>query len=197
MVAKLQSACPAPTDRERIWSSVRELGQNGESFTSADIARKTGLDRRKGKIGEYLTSLERGGFIRAVSERRIGTFLRYTLANDVGVEAPRVNSKGDLLPPSGRNRMWKTMRILGTFTARELAHAASVPGAPIAVGDAEYFCSWLCRGGYLRGSIKRWAFVPAMNTGPKAPQILRVKKLYDPNRDAVVYESSPQGRDDL
>lgn len=192
MAANLQSSAPAPTDRERIWAAIREMRE----FTSLDLARKTGLDSRRDLIRDYLAGLERAGFIRVSVERRRGSLNRYALANDAGVNAPRVNKAGGILPPSGRNRMWKTMRILGTFTARELASAASLADAPVAVSEAEYYCAWLCRGGYLRGDGKRWVFIPAMNTGPKAPQILRVRKLYDPNRDTVVYESAPKERDD-
>lgn len=193
----LQSASPAPTDRERIWAAIRALARSGKEITTFSVCRKTGLDRRTGKVGEYMTSLERGGFLRVVSERKPGMFLRYALARDVGVDAPRVTGKGELLPSPGRTRMWRAMRILQTFTLAELVNAASLPEAPIADSEAETYCNWLRRGGYLRGENGRWAFVPAMNTGPKAPQILRVKKLYDPNRDAVVCESAAQGRDDL
>ncbi|WP_298034178.1 hypothetical protein [uncultured Desulfovibrio sp.] len=193
----LQSASPAPTDRERIWAAIRALARSGKEITTANVCRKTGLDRRTGKVGEYMTSLERGGFLRVVSERKPGMFLRYALARDVGVDAPRVTGKGELLPPSGRTRMWRAMRILQTFTLAELVNAASLPEAPIADSEAETYCNWLRRGGYLHGGKGRWAFVPAMNTGPRAPRILRVSRLYDPNRDAVIYESAAQGRDDL
>ena len=196
MVAKLQIASPAPTDRERIWVAIRELGKSGGTFTSLDVARLSGVDRSKGKIKAYLAGLDRAGFIRAIMRQR-GAYSVYELVNDCGVDAPRINTRGRILPPSGRNRMWKAMRILGTFTTRELVYAASIPDAPVAEQEADYYCKYLCRGGYLRGGKGRWAFIPAMNTGPKAPQILRVQKLYDPNKDAVMYESAPQGRDDL
>ena len=220
MPAKLESSVPAPTDRERVWAAIREL----RNFTSFDIALKTRLPRRGGVIPEYLKGLERAGFLRVVSggregdppvadaggtegaalrpERKRGAPNHYELARDVGVEAPRVNKQGGILAPSGRTRMWKAMRILGSFTARELALVASLPDSPVAVAEAEYYCNWLCKGGYLRGSEskdfggRRWTFIPAMNSGPKAPQILRVKKLYDPNRNAVVCEGEAKGRDD-
>lgn len=192
MAAKLESSAPAPTDRERIWTAIRELG----AFTSLDIALKTRIPRAGGKINEYLLGLEKAGFIRAASEKKRGVTNRYELVNDVGVNAPRVGKGGRLLPPSGRSRMWKTMRILKTFATRELVSAASLPDAPVALGEAEYYCLWLARGGYLRGDGKRWHFIPAMDTGPRAPQILRVKKLYDPNRNAVMCEGPANGRDD-
>lgn len=203
MSTRLELSTPAPTDRERVWSTIREFARSGQVFTSLDLSLKTRLSRRDSALGEYLTGLERAGFIQVVSGKKRGTFNVYELIRDVGVEAPRVNKAGGLLPPSGRTRMWKNMRILGTFSARELASASSLDGAPVAVSEAEYYCNWLCRGGYLRSNggaasaSRRWTFLAGMNTGPKAPQILRVKKLYDPNRDAVVCESASKGGDDL
>jgi hypothetical protein len=191
-MANLASSSPAPTDRERIWALIREI----KTFTSRDIALKTRIPRSGGAIRDYLAALEKAGFVRVLAEKKRGVFNLYELARDIGVEAPRVNKDGGILPPSGRTRMWKTMRILGTFTARELASAASLEGAPVAVDEAEYYCMWLRKGGYLRGDKKRWAFVSAMNTGPKAPQILRVKRLYDPNRNVIVCEARDQGRNE-
>lgn len=193
MAAELKSSCPAPTDRERIWAAIRDL----KTFTHFDLALKVRLARKSSAIVDYLKGLEKAGFVRVVSERKRGVSNRYELANDVGVNAPRVTKAGGVLPPSGRTRMWKAMRILKTFNVRELANAASIADAQVSVAEAEYYARWLCRGGYLRAAGKRWTFIPAMDTGSKAPQILRVKKLYDPNRDAVVCESAPQGRDDL
>jgi hypothetical protein len=197
MAIELKSSCPAPTDRERIWAAIRELGQDNQVFTSLDLALKTHITRRCSALGEYVRGLEKAGFLRVVSSRKRGASNQYELVRDVGVTAPRVTRAGEVLPPSGRTRMWKAMFRLKTFTAQELAEVASLAEARIAVSEAEYYCEWLCRGGYLRGSKTRWTLIPAMYTGPKAPQILRVKKLYDPNRDAVVCETEPKGRDDL
>lgn len=203
MTARLESSAPAPTDRERIWAAIREFARAGKDFTRLEIALATRLPSRGSAMSDYLKGLERAGFVGVVSEKKRGVSHLYTLLRDAGVDAPRVNKAGGILQPSGRSRMWKTMRILGTFSARELASAASLKDAPVAVAEAEYYCNWLCRGGYLRSNggtastSRRWTFLAAMNTGPKAPQILRVKKLYDPNRDAVVCESELKGGDDL
>lgn len=186
----LTLSCPAPTDRERIWAAIRELRE----FTQLEVAVKSNVDRRNGKIRDYLVGLVRAGIVERLTHTRYDS--RYRLARDMGVNAPRVRKTGVMLPPSGRNRMWRAMRILKTFTARELAQAASLEQAPVAVSEAESYCAWLARGGYLRGVGKRWNFVPGRDTGPKAPQILRVRQLYDPNTDKIVYRCHAEGRDD-
>lgn len=190
MVAKLTLSCPTPTDRERIWTAIRDLRE----FTQLEVAVRAKLDSRNSKIKDYLVGLVRAGIVECLSRAHSGN--RYRLARDMGVNAPRVRKDGVMLPPSGRNRMWRAMRILKTFTPRELAQAASLEDASVAVGEAESYCAWLGRGGYLRGDGKRWTFIPGRNTGPKAPQILRVRQLYDPNLDKVVYRCRAEGRDD-
>lgn len=189
-MAHLISSIPAPTDRERLWALIRDMRR----FTRLELAVKAGISRQN-IVGEYVQGLERAGFLRVVSERKPGSHYVYELANDVGVNAPRVSKQGAVLPASGRTRMWKSMRILQVFTIAELVQAASLDVAPVAVAEAEYYCAWLAKGGYLRGDGRRFTFIPAMNTGPKAPQILRVKKLYDPNRDTVAYVGEPKGSD--
>jgi hypothetical protein len=175
----LELAAAALTDRERIWTAIREL----KTFDARDLGRKTGLDRRKKSVfRDYLSALHLGGFITPSGVRiEPRAPIIWKLIKDTGVDAPRVRKDGTVLPPSGRQRMWNAIRILKGFTATGLASIASLPGHAIAGSEAEYYCRWLEKGGYLRRSRDFWVFVPAMFTGAKAPQVLRVKALFDPN----------------
>jgi len=186
------------TDRERLWAAMRDL----RVFTIRDLCRavNTGKDRdaaiSDSKAKDYLAGLVRAGIVgKGLAVRFEPT--RFELINDTGVRAPRVRKDGTMLPESGRNRMWKAMQILGEFSPRELVHAASIPGAAVAHSEAKSYCGWLARGGYLVQSGERFRFIRARFTGCKAPQILRVKQLFDPNTDKVVYACDPEGRDDL
>lgn len=193
-MALLTSSTPegALTDREKLWAAMREL----RTFTIAELSLKSKVDRRTCKARDYLTGLVRAGIVDVVHYGP-GRFSTYTLIKDCGVCAPRVRKNGALLPDSGRTRMWRAMPILGVFSIRELANAASLNDALIAYEEAKSYCCWLARGGYIRKvDPATYRFVPARNTGPKAPQILRVKQLYDPNTDKVVTASPPEGRDD-
>lgn len=152
----------------------------------------------RARMRDYMTGLVKAGILSVAYGARVGLPATYTLARDCGVCAPRVRKDGALLPDSGRTRMWQAMHILGTFSVRELAAAASLQDAPVAYSEAETYCRWLCRGGYLQQIGKlAWRAIPARHTGPKAPQILRVKQLYDPNTARVVLSNDPEGRDDL
>ena len=186
------------TDRERLWAAMRTLAV----FTIADLCLRVNTGRSRdeaisrGKARDYLCGLVRAGIV-AKSESKPFIHATFELMRDMGVRAPRVRKNGVILPDSGRTRMWKAMQILGEFSPRELMHSASLPGAEIAYNEAKGYCSWLSRGGYLVQTKERFRFVRARNTGAKAPQILRVKQLLDPNTGKVVYSSDPEGRDDL
>ena len=194
----LTLATPAPTDREKMWAAMRQE----KVFTQALIARLAGCG--KSKVQDYMQALVAAGIVRAQgTKRQVFVKTWYELVRDTGVDAPRVRKDGTLLPPSGRTRMWNAMRALKMFTDAELAQAAGLPDAPIAVSEAAYYCRWLKQGGYLGGGFREsswdsacWVFVPAKFTGAKAPQVLRIKALFDPNLGEVVCQATPEGRDD-
>jgi hypothetical protein len=185
------------TDRERLWTAMREL----RVFTISDLCRAVniGKDRdatvSESKAKDYLRGLVLAGIVSKAPLVRFEP-TRFELINDTGVRAPRVRRDGTILFESGRNRMWKAMRVLGEFSPRELMHAASLPASGISFSEAKGYCYWLARGGYLVQSGNRFRFIRSRFTGSKAPQILRLKQLFDPNTGKVVYSSDPDGRDD-
>lgn len=181
------------TDRETIWTVIRSQSQ---PWTLADIAIRSKCEH--GKVRDYVRSLVRAGIVAVQTPFQRHTPTHFILAEDRGVDAPRVRKDGSPLPPTGRARMWKAMRILKVFTETELAEHASLPEAPVAEGEVHTYCLWLARGGYLRsgGERDRWSFIPGRYTGAKAPQVLRIKQLYDPNTGEVVYQSKTEGGDE-
>lgn len=179
------------TNRERMWAAMREARE----FTIYELCLNTAMPR--GRARDYIVGLVRAGILGVIPGKRRGNFDVYHLERDMGVNAPRVRRDGSFVPESGRTRMWKAMMVLGCFSVRELVAAASLEDAPVSHEEAEYYCRWLYQGGYLqRVSMNVYRFVPARNSGPKAPQILRVKQLYDPNTDKVVAIGEGTGRDD-
>lgn len=102
---------------------------------------------------------------------------------------------------SGRERMWRTMKMLKVFTANDIAISASLPDAPVKLAEALHYVNWLGRGGYLvlvaphsnarTGRRRTWRFV--RNTGPKPPMVLRTKALWDPNLHQATYVPAPRG----
>ena len=175
------------TDREKLWQAIRHL----RSFTTLELAVASKVDRASSKPKDYIVSLVRAGIVRCEPQICPGTFARYELVRDTGVDAPRVRKDGSLLPDSGQSRMWAAMKVLRVFSVRELAVNASLPEAPVLESTARAYCKWLVRGRYLvilagqaKGDVTRYRF--ARDTGARAPQVLGVKQLYDPNVDKVV-----------
>ncbi|EGY23939.1 hypothetical protein DA2_3773 [Desulfovibrio sp. A2] len=192
-MATLNPSSAHLTARERIWASIRA---QTEPWTLATIALTAKAERSQ--VKDYVTGLRAAGIVAAhTPSPRPGVAATYRLAVDRGVDAPRVRTDGSEVPPSGRARMWRAMKMLRQFSVAELAAQASLPDAPVALGEADHYCHWLARGGYLLAAgTDRWVFVPGRDTGPKAPQVLRVKRLLDPNNGVIVYESAPEGGDE-
>lgn len=172
------------TTREKLWTAMRELQQ----FTVPELARAAKVDSHAYNIMDYLQALWRAGILG--KERVPHARTRYNLLRDMGVDAPRVRRDGSPTPESSLSRMWRAMKILNVFSVRDLMVHAALPAAPIAQNTASDYCQWLTRGGYLvklpcaPGDVIRWRFI--RDTGPKAPQVLRVRQLFDANTGEIV-----------
>lgn len=172
------------TTREKLWAAMREL----HTFSVSDLAHAAKVDRHAYYMGDYIAGLVRAGILSKEQPARFAA-ATYTLLRDQGVDAPRVRKDGSMLPDTAQERMWRAMKVLRVFSVQDLVVHASLPGAPIAVSAARRYCQWLARGKYLvplsaPGDVQRYRFV--MDTGAKAPQILRVKQLLDVNTGEIV-----------
>ena len=192
MRAKSAPTGPAPTGREAVWAAMHNEGPS----TIQDLSRLTGLETST--IRDYLSGLQKAGIVGLAGHKDSplaegATRIVYAITRDLGVDAPRVRKDGTLLLPSGRTRMWRSMRILGESPIKDLAVAASLPEAPVTDSEALYYCRHLVNGRYLvqktTGAKKlvRFQLLPSRYTGPKAPMIRRVRELYDPNTGKVAW----------
>ncbi|WP_035597101.1 hypothetical protein [Halomonas salina] len=189
------AAAGPKSDRQAMWETMRRLNAQGE-FTVRDVWLVMGPEAPISRPRDYMEGLERAGYIkRSDAPRKPGQPVPFHLARDIGVEAPRVRRNGTELPPPGREQLWRTLKILGDFTAAELADAASTPASPIKRTTAEEYCHYLQQAGYLGitregspGIATRYRLIPSRWSGPKAPMIQRTKNLFDPNRGEVVYQ---------
>lgn len=180
------------TARDAMWSALRAAGR----LTLTEAMAVAFCDRSSARV--YLTSLVAAGLARQENDGA----QTFSLISDPGPTTPRVRRDGSAIEAGGgRAAAWKAMRVLGTFTVRDL-HAA----AGIAISDAKHYCKYLASAGYLivvregkgggpgteRPSTFR--FVPSRYKGPLAPQVLRIRSVWDPNVAAIVW---PQGDEDL
>ncbi len=185
-------------DRQFIWESMRALHKGGDRFTVRDIWLLSTGNGPKGRVRDYINGLVAAGYLKAWPAP--GKATEYELVKDCGIEAPRVRKDGtEVTQGRGREQMWRTVKIIGDFTATDLANAASTPAFPVAESTAKDYCTMLAGAEYLAtvrpgspGIPARYRLVQSRWTGPRAPMIQRLKQLYDPNTGEVVYRRNPQ-----
>lgn len=180
--------------RDALWAVIRNLKR---SFTARELRRETCCS--SSQTGEYLKGLTAAGILSATDDQEhTGPIRRkiYTLEKDSGVVAPRVRKDGSQVTQgASRHQIWATMRVLGTFDYRSLAITASTEEVPVAETEANSYCQALAKAGYLKivtpskpGTPATYRFLPGKYTGPRPPQIQRVKSIYDPNLKKVVWD---------
>jgi hypothetical protein len=84
--------------------------------------------------------------------------------------------------------MWNAIRMLPSFSGRELAYFASTDTVVVAIGTARAYVRLLAKAGYLRREKERYYPIPGKVKGPKAPMIQRLKTVFDPNINEIVYQ---------
>lgn len=183
-----------PQGRQVIWTAIRALGRDDQTFTRADVWTACKREILRSTIKTYLDGLEKGGFLES---EQPGTRLAkpYRLVDDPGAEAPRVNRKGKTVTQGlGTDAMWRTIKLLSTFTYRELALTASTAQVTIRDETAKDYCKHLAKAKLLRvvvpatpKALAQYAFAKSRDPGPKAPQIQRVKRVFDPNSNTVLW----------
>lgn len=178
----------APTPgRQEIWQEIRK---SPDRFTLTGLVDATGANRKT--IADYLRCLVPGGVIAAIDDQA------FRLVDDRGYHAPRLNRAGKpVTQGAGTENMWRSMRGLAEFTVRDLVAHSCTPDVQVTELTAKSYCSMLLRTGYLRVIQKaspihgRQAIYRLIrNSGPKPPQIQRVKQVYDPNTGQVFAQDS-------
>lgn len=186
--------------RQRIWEAIRK---RRDGFTVTDIERATKIDRFT--IHTYVRHLEFGGFLEQADKvDKLFELKQYRLVRDVGVEAPRIDRKGKVIRTTGNENMWRTMRIMGEFTAAELSMRASTAETKVAEATAKKYLQRLSEAGYLsvidkghpyiRGigaKAARYRLIQSKYTGPRPPMVQRTRSIYDPNLGKIVWQEEP------
>jgi Mn-dependent DtxR family transcriptional regulator len=175
-----------PFGQDGVWVQIRKL----QIFTTQEIKEATKIDGKT--ISDYIKRLEAGGFV----EEHV-TFeesQRYHLVRDAGVHAPRLKPNGEAVTQGmGNTNMWRSMRMLKTFTTRDLATHSTTELVEVKEKTVKAYVRMLLKAGYLR--VERKAVISkhqavykfVRNTGPQPPQIQNVKQVFDPNIQEVTY----------
>ncbi len=177
-------------NRENMWKAMQELG----TFTIHDIGHKTLINN--GTIAAYLQGLENAGFVK-VKKQRIHEFRTQNTYTVIKHQkgTPRVRKDGSEIPPNlGTEQMWRSIKMMSAFTVKDLSTAASTDEVQVKLTTVKDYIKYLNKAGYLRilrkskpGILAIYRLNPSKNTGPKPPQIQRVKQVYDQNLKKVVW----------
>jgi len=180
------AASRAPYGRDALWPVIRTT--LGEWTTVSALFAETWMDRRT--IRSYLACLVAAG----IMERRDpeGQPPEYRLLRDPGRDAPRLRRDGTpSTQGAGTENMWRTMRMLAEFSPRDVAAHATTDAVAVSEATAKAYCKALFAAGYLRvvrkAVPKRSQAVYRLirNTGPRAPQVQRAKRVFDRNTQEV------------
>lgn len=176
--------------RQVIWEAIR--AQAGQEFNMGDLFKDSWINRHT--IRSYLRALAAGGYIEKTEHAdRVGLrdAVTWRLVKDEGFYAPRVNRKGEPVTQGlGVEQMWRTMRRLKEFTAGDLELYARTDDVAVTLTTVKSYCTMLLACGYLTCIQKANAHRQATyrltrDSGPLAPQIQRVKQVFDPNSKTV------------
>lgn len=92
-----------------------------------------------------------------------------------------------------RENLWRTMRALLTFTARDAAICSTTDDVAVSEEAAQDYCQMLTRSGHLvvlqRAQPGRRPAIYQLvrNTGPRPPKERRLTAVYDENLDEYPY----------
>jgi hypothetical protein len=158
-----------------------------DAITVRLIVEVTGCHRET--VQRYLKALTASGHLE-YTPAPAGGAAQWKLVNDVGHHAPRVRADGSKVTQGAiTGQLWGAMLGLKKFDFLELVQTVPVE---VPEATAKDYCKRLLAAGYLRvlvkadpsaGRIARYELI--RRSGPKAPQVQRVRQVYDPNTGAV------------
>lgn len=171
--------------RQLIWE---ELKRAGGPISRAAIQRATGI--APSTIANYLKALVAGEVVE--KDASDDGAPSYRLVRDTGYHAPRLKGDGTPVRSGGATaNLWRSMRMLKTFSARDLAAHSTTSEVEVPENHAKVYCSHLLAAGYLKvvqkaAPPKRAAIYRLIrDTGPVPPKTQRIQQVYDPNTGKV------------
>jgi len=180
--------------RDIMWAKIRELRTG---FTLEEVAAPARLDPTSAR--HFMNTLVAAGIMQVEAgartpKGRLGP-ATYSLLRDTGVVPPRFDLDGQpVTQGSIRAAAWRAMRVLKTFTLRDLHITSGITEV-----DAKSYCKYLVKAGFIAfkakgagAKVSAYRFVESRFTGPKPPQVTRIKVVFDPNTGEVAWPRADQ-----
>ena len=181
--------------QEAMWAAMLRLMQVQGSFTFAALRDTTpgAQSWDMSQLRRFLRVLERGGWIEV--DRPAPRSASHYRLKRLSARAPHLDEAGRPRPEPVNDVLWRTMKILKTFTQAELHAAASTPERPLTLSSTGAYCSHLARAGVLRelgrigkrpGARRGFMTYAVMHPHGLAPRILRGHSVYLPGENRIV-----------
>jgi len=193
LALKVRKGKPPLRGNDHFWAVIMSRHRCGKTFSVRDIREASAVN--DGAVRDFVGRLEKAGLIERVATAPLVMDVAYRPLV-IQSAAPRVRRDGSVIESQPATRcMWNLMRGpvgRGGFTYRDLVAWGQTDETPISANTAKSYIQMLRAAGYLiqidpgkPGTPAIWRLDPAMNTGPKAPMILRARLVFDPNRQEV------------
>lgn len=180
-----------PRGYDGFWSIICEVGADGREFRTRDIDGRSNVSISA--VRDYLSRLVAGGWVEvARREMERGSPRNVYRLVRTNREAPRLRRDGSEHPETARDRMWRSMKMLGSWTAGDLAEATrSETTPPVPLQTVKTYVARLVAAGVVLIAHRRGPSSPAVyrllrNVGAAAPRILRSHAVFDPNSKTVI-----------
>lgn len=191
----LESAIGAPIVRseyEQMWDLLRQQADGVLIKTVPRTIQSISYDKAKA----WLKALVLAGYVEAVQETPMNAVCatyRYKLIRDIGQQPPQIDGKGRIKPTAASDLIWRTLRILKNCNAHQIIASGSTPETALKITYVRQYLRALYQAGYLKAQPLRHpralaSYQLIKNTGPKAPEVRRGKKIYDANLGIIVYD---------
>lgn len=181
---------PLRTVDEQVWDMLRSKVRD---LMVSDVREQVGISYFKSK--SLLNSWVLSGHVhryRTINPDTKCPQQAYELLLDCGQQPPQVDGKGKPKPCSGNELVWRTLRILKVCNANQIVASATDATATLNTRAVRQYLRQLHMAGYLvmieQGQGLLAVYRLMHNTGPRAPEVQRGKKVYDGNLGVVVYD---------
>lgn len=176
---------------EQVWDIVR---RSEKGLSVRDVRRQVVGEISYYRVKAWLDKWKAAGYVaRTADTSTYPTVYLYEVIHDCGQQPPKVDGKGIAKKPSANEVIWRTARILKSFNARQIIASANDGDTTLNERAISQYLLSLYDAGYITwtntdDTQSLAQYLLTVNTGPKAPEIRRGKKVYDGNLGMIVYD---------
>jgi hypothetical protein len=182
---------PIRNMEEQVWDIART---SEKGLSVRDVRRQVVGEITYYRVKAWLDKWQAAGYVaRTADTSTYPTVYLYEVTHDCGQKPPQVDGHGAPKKQSGVDIIWRTARILKRFNARQIIASANDGDTTLNERAVSQYLLSLYDAGYMTwtntaDTQSLAQYLLTVNTGPKAPEIQRGKKVYDGNLGMIVYD---------